>query len=144
MSKLYCLIAGALMGGTLMVTFASNKTVMNKYMQTMSPEQKLFNRYLTAARMKIWVVGLFLGVAVALFLSKRFKGGLQRGCAFAAIAMLVNYFFYMLYPKPGHMVEVLRQDQIDEWRAVRKMMQRNYHMGMLISVGALLVFGYFA
>ncbi len=62
-----------------------------------------------------------------------------RGCVFSAIVMVVNYFVYMLTPKPGHMIESLRQDQIDEWLAVRNMMQTNYHIGLLVGMAAVYI-----
>lgn len=144
MSQVYCLVAAALLGGILMVTFASNKNVMHAYESQLTPEQKAVNRILGLYRLKLWIVGMFLGVAVALFVTRPFSAGMQRGCAFAAVALVVNYLYYMLMPKPAHMIQYLQPEQVDEWLAVKTMMQRNYHLGMLAGAGALLLFGYFA
>jgi len=138
-----CLIASALLGGTVWTMVASDKSTMRDYVKTFTEEQKAIQNVLSMARLKIWIMGMVLGIVVAFMSVRKMSGDRRkRACLFAMIAMVVNYFFYMLWPKPGHMIEFLRKDQVDEWLAVRNMMQRNYHYGLLGGAAGLVLLGY--
>jgi hypothetical protein len=140
-----CFIAAALIGGILMTIVRANRQTLTTYVKGLTTEQIQMHKFLSAARLRIWLVGLVLGMMVASVLAprllKRGATDVLKGCAFAGIVMTVNYFTYMLWPKPGYMVEVLREDQIPAWHAVGKMMRGNYHLGMLVGVTALVLAG---
>ncbi len=139
----HCLIAAALLGGTVWTMVGSDRSIMNEYVKTFTEEQRVIQQTLAMARLKIWIIGMLVGISVAFVLARKMSGSrLSKGCFFAMIALVVNYLVYMLWPKPGYMIEYLREDQIDEWLAVRNMMQRNYHFGLLGGAGALILLGY--
>lgn len=132
-----CFLAAALMGGVVMTMARANRSTLSDYVSGLTPSQLHTHKIISDARLRIWLMGLALGVVAAWFVAPRSGSTMMRGCSFAAIVMLVNYFYYMLAPKPGYMIEVLRRDQVPEWLAVKKMMQSNYHVGMLVGAVAL-------
>lgn len=137
-----CTVAGALIGGMLMIHLNTDRSVMGDFYQTFTPKQMMIMRHIKMMRMRIWATGLLVGLVVAYLLTPKLPSTLLRAdCVFTGIALLVNYFWYMLCPKDVYMIEHLREDQVDEWLEVKKMMQRNYHLGMLVGGAGVFVLG---
>lgn len=132
-----CFLAAALMGGVIMTIAKADRNILADYVSGLSQSQLEAHQAISEARLKNWMWGLLLGVGVAWFVTPRGDNVLTRGCTFAAVVMVVNYFYYMFAPKPGYMIEVLKGHQVNEWLAVKKMMQSNYHIGLLVGALAL-------
>ena len=131
-----CATASAFLGGMLWIMLTANKETLNAYEATMNEKQLALKRAISMNRALISVQGFLLGIALALVWLYTYGRGSAtvKGCVFAAIAMGVNYFYYMLADKGTYMVQHLQPDQIDEWLAVKTMMQRKYHVGMLLGL----------
>jgi hypothetical protein len=138
-----CGIASALIGGMLYLMLTADRDILTKYKNTFDDEQKRIYSHISQMRRKVWTRGLIIGIALGLaavyFIPV--KNNSMRGCMFAAIVMLVNYFYYMLIPKEVHMVEYLRKEQIGVWNEARKTMQFKYHVGALVGLLGCYVFG---
>lgn len=132
-----CAIASAFIGGMMWLMLTVNGDIMKSFKDTFTLKQKMVLSFISNYRRNLWLGGFVLGVILALiifYMTGNFSlsGIMEKGCLFAAIVMITSYFVYTLFPKPTYMIEHLRQDQIDEWLAVKKMMQSKYHMGMLL------------
>lgn len=138
-----CAVAAALIGGMLWIMLTADKGIMNAYKATMTEKQLAIKRAISMNRAIISIQGFMLGAAIALVWLFTYGRGAPgvKGCIFAAIAMGVNYFYYMLSDKGTYMVQHLKPDQIDEWLAVKKMMQQKYHIGMLLGLGGCFLLG---
>jgi hypothetical protein len=138
-----CAIAAAFLGGMLWIMLTANKDVMNAYKSTMTEKQLALKNLISVNRAILSIQGFVLGTIVAtvwLFTYGRGSSSMK-GCVFAAIAMAVNYFYYMLSDKGTYMVQHLEKHQIDEWLGVKKMMQRKYHIGMLLGLAGCFFLG---
>lgn len=139
-----CAIAFAFIGGMLWIVIAANRNTMQSFETSFTPEQKVIMEEIKKHRFQLWIKGLLFGLLIALlaakFLPVNLGGQNMNACAIAAIAMGVNYFYYVLSPKPKAMIDFLRPEQIPAWRAVSKDMQKKYHIGLLLGfIGSFLL-----
>lgn len=142
-SALMCAIASAFICGMLWLIITSNKSVLSNFENTLSREQLEIMEKIKKERFKIWAQGLLIGFIIAL-LSARFlpyfKGENMHACAVAAIAMGINYIYYVLYPKTDNMLVHLRPEQLQPYQEVKSMMSFKYHVGLLLGfIGSFLL-----
>jgi hypothetical protein len=141
-SPLTCAIAFAFIGGMLWLVITNNNTTMNTFLGQLTPEQAVVMERIKKIRFQIWAKGLLIGFIVALVAAKflPISGENMNACAISAIAMGVNYFYYMLSPKSENMVSYLRPEQVPAWLEVKNMMSTKYHIGMLLGfIGSFLL-----
>lgn len=142
--KTSCAIASAFLGGMVWIMINTDKNVMNEYERSFDNKQRVIHKAIVKNRASIWLQGVVLGLIAGLIYLYLVNGTGNRdfnGCLFAMIVMGVNYFYYMLADKGTYMVEHLRKDQIDEHLSVHKMMQTNYHVGMLMGIAGCFFLG---
>ena len=141
--KTSCIVASAFLGGMVWIMLNTEKETKKEYIKSMDAKQIAIKRAIAKNRAWIWIKGIVIGlIAGLLYLYTYVPGSANfKGCMFAAIVMTVNYFYYMLADKGTYMVQHLRQDQIGEWLAVKKMYQTNYHVGMLLGVAGFFLLG---
>lgn len=92
---------------------------------------------ITIMRRNIYLAGLFLGFLCALvyiYLSTstnyytRLYGALT-------ITFVVNYFFYILYPKPIYMLDILDSKKENKaWLKIYRYMQVRYHLAFVFGL----------
>jgi hypothetical protein len=140
--KTSCAVAFAFLGAMAWTMFNTNKGTMSAYTDTLDDKQRVLSHAVSKNRAKIWLHGILFGL-VAGFLYLHYSKGSRnlKGCLFAAIVMGVNYFYYTLADKGTYMIQHLRKDQIDEWLAVKTMMQTNYHVGALLGIAGCFFLG---
>jgi len=141
---LTCGIAFAFLGGMLWLIIAANRSTIKDFESTLSPQQLAVMEDVKKTRFQIWIKGLFFGFIIALlsarFLPINLGGDNINACAIAAIAMGINYFYYIFASKPVRMIDHLKPGQVTEWAAVRKEMQNKYHIGLILGlVGSFLL-----
>lgn len=139
-----CAIAFAFIGGMLWLVIAANRTVINNFTKNLDVKQMKIMEEIKKMRFQLWIRGLFFGFIIALlaarFLPVDFGGENSNACAIAAIAMGINYFYYMFSSKPIEMIDYLRPDQIEDWKLVKNEMQFKYHVGIVLGlVGSFLL-----
>lgn len=142
--SLTCGIAFAFIGGMLWLIIAANRNVIKSFESTLSPEQIIIMEKIKKMRFQIWIKGLAFGFIIALlaarFLPINLGGDNMNACAIAAIAMGINYFYYIFSSKPLRMIDHLKPGQVAGWSAVSKEMQNKYHMGLVLGlVGSFLL-----
>ena len=117
---------------------------MKSFQNSLTPKQKIIMEKINKERFQIWIKGLFFGFIIALlsarFLPINLGGENMNACAIAAIAMGVNYFYYIFATKSIRMIDYLTPDQIPAWSQVSQDMQNKYHIGLLLGlVGSFLL-----
>lgn len=123
--------------------------VMKNYKNTLSENAKNKYEEISKERRNISIQGYFLGfllsfIIIILYYYKKIKLT-QRNlvCITLATSFIVNYFYYVLYPKSDWIVNYLKTEQeIKNWRLMYKEMQFNYHFGLLLGIIAVGIFSF--
>ena len=126
---------------TLATTFI-NPNIKKDLLEQLTPYEIEMYKKITNFRALIYYQGLFLGVIIALFyLYLSFNKNVYLNIFIAlTITFIVNYFYYMLYPKPFYMLQILDNNSENlAWLKIYKYMQFRYHLAFLLG----LFFSYF-
>jgi hypothetical protein len=106
---------------------------------------------ITSARLHIYIVGLCLGLALAIgFIMMKSRTGqpivsLISLCQLVSITQVVVYMYYMLAPKPELMVvNMANERQREKWAIAYRSMQVRYYSAFLMSVVSVGSAGYLA
>ena len=90
-------------------------------------------------RKTIYLQGLILGFVcslIFLFINK-FKSKQVILLTSISITFVINYFYYILYPKKKYMISILNSKKENKaWLKIYKTMQIRYHVGFLFGLGA--------
>jgi len=121
-----CLIGAGFIGGKLaMMASGEKKELHDNFVNTLSQEQQDIYSEIASERMKIYLQGMGLGLALALgylFMSKNLKTtDVTDICIFVVISGAVSYGYYTLSPKSKYMLNYIdRPDQIAAWLEIYK------------------------
>ena len=134
----------------LYVTFTADKTKQKEeFYNTLSKDKIEKYESIIKERREIYLKGYGLGLILAfifLILYKKFGRnvkGLNKVCFIGGITLLVNYFYYMLFPKTDYMILHLdEEEQREKWLNINKTMQFKYHIGLLLGIIASMVLAY--
>ena len=143
-----CLIGAGFIGGKLaMMASGEKKELHDNFVNTLSQEQQDIYSEIASERMKIYLQGMGLGLALALgylFLSKNFKTADSTDiCLFVVIAGAVSYGYYTLSPKSKYMLNYIdRPDQIAAWLEIYKTYKYKYSMGFALGIIGYILIGY--
>jgi len=145
-----CSIGLMFLIANLYVTFTADKTKQkDEFYNTLSKDKIEKYESIINERRVIYLKGYGLGLILAfifLFLYKNFIGndkGLNKVCFIGGITLLVNYFYYMLFPKTDYMILHLNEEeQREKWLNIYKTMQFKYHIGLLLGIIASMVLAY--
>lgn len=136
----FCLIGFAFFFAMIMTSISCKNNEISQFKSTLSPELLQKYKNITNMRFKIWLEGLVLGLVVGVVVSYLLIGKtnkLGRASVLTAIMLVVNYMYYMLYPKPVYMLNLLENmKQVKEYNDVYREMQFKYHLGLLFGVVA--------
>tara|TARA_Y100000389_G_C17204724_1_gene385412 strand:+ start:151 stop:618 length:468 start_codon:yes stop_codon:yes gene_type:complete len=137
----WCSLGIAFFIANLVVTFSADKIFDKKpFYKTLTSE--LITKYeaIIQERRDIYIRGYIWGLILALvviFYGKRTKKlkFAPSICIGAGVTLLVNYLYYILYPKSDTMIVHLdREDQRVEWQKIYRSMQLNYHIGLVLGI----------
>ena len=134
-----CAIGFALVGATIATALVSKQDpVFQKYHATLEPEQKEALDKIANERMNLYIQGTLVGivlVGVLMLMGVRGLSPFANGCAFVAIVLLTQYFYYILMPKSDWMVKHLNSKvQNEEWLNVYRHMSVRWHGGLLVGL----------
>ena len=142
----YCVIAAIFIGASIYTMLTCETcSPFTDFLESLTPEQKVKYTQIIQERQRLYVHGLVLGSIVSLlylyFATGTFNP-LTNVCAFVAIALAVQYFYYTLTPKSQWIITSLdKEDQRQKWLNVYTHMKTRYHVGMLLG---LIGYGLFA
>lgn len=128
----------------------SNDSFVKSYRNNLPDDiRKEYDR-IVSERRQIYFTGFLIGFVVSIFIIiinvrmlKKKMPVLAMVCLVIVVSTVVNYFYYMLYPKSNHMVSLLKTDkQREDWVRVYKSMQYYYHSSFVMGAVAVGVFAY--
>lgn len=139
-----CMISAIFIIGSLyMAHEVKNSDVVKKYMETLPRDLKIKYEKIRDERTRIYYQGFGLGLIISLFAiiynykmkkDERFDI-ISMICFVISTSFIVNYFYYILYPKKNYMLENLQTpEQTQNWLKMYKVMQFYYHGGLLLGV----------
>lgn len=135
-----CVIAFALLGSMLFMTFSMDKNDKIIYfLSLLSPEQQLIYKNIVKERLHIYLQGFVIGLIIGLIYLRYYpKSKASTYCVFTALVLGFTYIHYTLMPKSTYMLEhITNQEQSAAWLGIYKTMKYRAHMGMLLGVIAL-------
>lgn len=140
-----CVLAIAFISASLFVTFNTEKDEsLQQLMKVLSPVQKAIYKEIRNERRTLYLQGFTLGFIISLFALYHMKSKMNRWgnlCMVFAITFTVSYFYYILMPKKYEMITFLeKKEEREAWWGVYKIMQRNYHLGFLLGMIAVILF----
>ena len=138
---IYLALSIAFLLATLATTFI-NPNIKKDLLNELTPQEIIIYKNITMFRLKIYYQGLFLGIFISLIYLYLNQNKDKYLNLFIAISLtfVTNYFYYMLYPKPLYMIEILNTRKENQaWLKIYKYMQFRYHSAFLFG----LIFAYF-
>jgi len=133
-----------------MTTIMSDTEAMRKYKQQIPDNLKALYKDIVEERRCIYYTGYGIGILVAMLfilfnnmvLDKTFSTT-SMVCITTSTAFIVNYFYYILTPKTNYMLDHLETpQQTRAWLKMYKMMQFQYHMGLVVGIIAVAILSY--
>ena len=128
---------------------SQNKIVLD-YKSKLTPELK--NRYekIVHERMMISYYGYFLGIVLSIIIifynvrSKKMRlNNISMVCIVMSTCFLTNYFYYILSPKSDWMLNHITDPKmVKSWLQMYRVMQFNYHLGLVLGILAVGVFAF--
>ncbi len=144
----WCFVAIVFLVANLYVAFSVDKGLLKRefYKVLSKPQIEKYNE-LVKERRNIYLQGYFVGFVISLIfiaVSKNYRGGklVNTGviCVAGAITLVVNYLYYMMYPKKDYMILYLNNvEQKQAWLNIYKYMQYKYHLGMVLGIVASMI-----
>lgn len=132
-----CVIGIGLIIAMLFTMISPNKfTLMSKYESLLNEKQLKKYQAIRKERLMICIIGFVLGIIIAFIVVMYMKKPLFINVFLVgAIIFIVNYFFYVFYPKSSYMITDLddREDR-EAWLAIYKHMTFIYHLGFLLGI----------
>ena len=128
----------------------SNSKQKQQFFNTLDTDQKKIYTKIINERKTIYYTGFAVGIIISIILInlnfkflKLIKSKREKNvCFIVATTFIINYLFYIIYPKTSYMILHLNdKQQIKEWLNVYRSMQLNYHMGFVFGIIAV---GFFA
>ena len=128
----------------------TNSKQKQQFFNTLDTDQKKIYTKIINERKTIYYTGFAVGIIISIILLnldfkflKLIKSKREKNvCFIVATTFIINYLFYIIYPKTSYMILHLNdKQQIKEWLNVYRSMQLNYHMGFVFGIIAV---GFFA
>lgn len=153
----WCFVAVVFLVANVYVAFTADKDLLQRdFYKVLSDKQIEKYDELVKERRNIYLQGYFVGFILALIFIvithrgwKLFNTGgrvphwsSNTGvvCFAGAITLVVNYLYYMLYPKRDFMIlHLYNLEQKQAWLNIYKHMQYKYHIGLVLGIIASMV-----
>jgi len=129
-------LTGGFLCATLATTFYDNN-INKDLIQQLLPKEQIIYQEVINKRRNIYYTGLLLGVVIACIFLYLTKSTNYYYKLFSAIAItfFINYFYYILYPKPLYMLEILDTNKENKaWLKIYRYMQIRYHLAFLFGL----------
>ena len=153
---LSCLISIVFLISMIYYTLLFDKNkVINNYKSKLNENQLIKYNKIVNERKEIYFKGYILGFILSfvyiIFIKKYINNlmGLYKNlgskpyilCTVTAITFITNYFFYILSPKSDWMILHIDDKELkQEWLKVYRTMQKNYHLGFVFGILAVVFF----
>jgi hypothetical protein len=118
-------------------TLRVNPVLKSNLMKQLSKKEQNHYKSIIKHRKNIYYQGLFFGLLLSILFIYYNKLKDKTVILFSALSItfVVNYFYYILYPKTDYMAKHLTTEkQRDAWLKIYKTMQFNYHFGFVLGL----------
>ena len=137
---LVCLIGFVLLFSSIIMHFFVKK---NTLMDTLSPELQKKYKSIVYERLKIYTMGMTLGIILGLLYLYSYSGGIKNICIFIVIVMSVKLTFYYFYPKSDYMLYHLQtKEQVKAWTDVYKSYKNAWKYSLIVSLVSYILISY--
>ena len=128
----------------------SHNKVVKEYRAKFPPELQTLYDKIASERMFIsyygYFLGFFLSMAIIFYNIRLKKNKLSNHslvCIVASTCFLTNYFYYILSPKSDWMLRHIQDPElVKAWLQMYRVMQFNYHMGMVLGIIAVAILAF--
>ena len=139
-----CMIAGAFFIASVYTSlFVDKEGIIDPYYKLLSSINRERYEKIGNERRMIQMRGLTIGIIIGIMLminSGRKNINMKTICDVLAITFVINYFFYLLYPKKDSMILNLdTKEERKAWWKVYKMMQFNYNSSLVLGIIGLFI-----
>lgn len=112
-------------------------------MDTLSPTLQKKYKSIVYERLKIYTMGMVLGVGLGLVYLYSYSGGIKNICIFIVIVMSVKLTFYYFYPKSDYMLYHLQtKEQVKAWTDVYKSYKNAWKYSLIVSFISYILISY--
>lgn len=135
------ILSGGFLAATIATTFYTSN-LKDDLIKQLTNEEIMKYKEIVMERRNIYLMGLGLGIVLSiiylLLIKKKIKIKSKSNIilnilACISITMLVNYFFYILYPKKQYMLQYLdKKNENIAWLKIYRTMQFRYHLAFLL------------
>ena len=127
-------------------TIQVDPSIKKDLLKQLTKEEQAHYKDITKMRKTIYFQGLGLGFLLSLLFIyvNKIKNKSTTLLYAISITFIVNYFYYILYPKDKYMIEILdTKEENKAWLNIYKTMQMRYHLGFLLGLLAASCIHYF-
>ena len=138
-----CVIGITMLFSSIYLTILKqDKTIFTDFVKLLDDEQKIKYHKIVKERVTAYVLGMVLGVVLALYYYSQNPKDKYILCTFLAIIYLTKLGVYYFYPKsPLFLYSLTTKKQTDAWAKIYEEMKGRYKVSLLIGfVGYLLLF----
>ncbi len=115
-----------------------------KFNNLLDDEQKKIYQNIVHERLKIYIMGMILGLSFALFYVYNNKNDNYKVCKFLTIVYLIKLGFYYLYPKSPLMLYSLKgKEQVDAWADIYTDMKLRWIKSLVVGFFGYLLFAFY-
>ena len=141
-----CMIGTVLFFSILVSMLSSKMSKKHKdFKKILTVEQAKTYDDIVQERLYIFLIGLCIGIVVAFIATNYIKmnSKVNKICLFVTIALVVNVFVYMIYPKKKWMLKEIKDspEAVEAWLEVYKEMKHKKFMGIGIGLVAYYLLG---
>ena len=131
-----------LFSSVYLAIFKQDKSLFTNFVNLLDSEQEKKYHKIVKERLTAYVVGMVLGVILALYYYKLYPKQDYILCTFLAIIYITKLLVYYFYPKlPLFLYSLRTKQQTDAWAKIYEEMKGRYKVSLLIGfVGYLLLF----
>ena len=135
-----CLIGFVLLFSSIIMHFFVKK---NTLMEALSPQLQKKYKSIVYERLKIYIMGMTLGIVLGLLYLYLYSGGIKNVCIFIVIVMSVKLTFYYFYPKSDYMLYHLQtKEQVKAWTDVYKSYKNAWKYSLIVSFISYILISY--
>ena len=120
-------------------TIQVDPSIKQKLMNHLTMKEQEYYKDIIKMRQNIYFQGLGIGFILSLLFIyiNRIKNKSTILLYAVSITFIVNYFYYILYPKDKYMISILdSKKENNAWLKIYRTMQVRYHVGFLLGLVA--------
>lgn len=144
MKDISCIIGITFLVGSLSMSLLKrDTTIFSNFYNLLDNEQKSIYDEIVKERLKIYFIGMLLGITLGAYYYYNYPNDNYRLCKFLAIIYSVKLGFYYVYPKRPLMLYSLKnQKQVEAWANIYTEMKSKWIKSIMIGFVGYLLIGY--